>query len=296
MTLFRHLLSALVMTLAVMNSRAAAGSPEAKTATPLTWRITETGFRTYIATWTWDKENKCFAGRWTNGSVATLKVKKLAKNQVVLVRNDSEGMTEGLTARYVGKEQGNNIKGTVEWTFNGQTTKGTWQAFQIGNGLNNQVAPLDKSRFPAEREVLESPGEQKSFPYLGTNFEVVGPSTATYNCIAHSLGIHYRWVNPQTGPSTNPLSLMDQMYKAQGYVRMSRMDFRREDGKEKVVVYATLTAERNIKSVTHAAIQSSDGTWTSKLGKLALIRHLTPQALNGPVYGQPVAVYVRSRS
>jgi hypothetical protein len=296
MTLFRHTLSALVISLVALTSRAFASSPQAKATAPLTWRITEAGHRTYIATWTWDKENKRFVGRWTNGSVAVLKVKKLSKKQVVLVRNDPEGMTEGMTARYVGKEQGNTVKGTVEWTFNGQTTKGTWQAFQLGNGGTNQIAPLDKGRFPAERQILDSPVEQKSFPQLGSNFEVLGPSTPTYNCIAHSLGIHYRWVNPQTGPSNNPLNQMDQMYKAQGYVRLTKLDCRLVAGKQKVVVYATLTADRRIKAVTHAAMQSEDGTWTSKLGKLALIRHLTPQALNGPVYGQPVAVYVRSRS
>ena len=48
-----------------------------------------------------------------------------------------------------------------------------------------------------------------------------------------------------------------------------------------------------IVEVTHGALQDRDGTWTSKLGQLALIRHRTPAALNGPTYGQPVAVYAR---
>jgi hypothetical protein len=39
----------------------------------------------------------------------------------------------------------------------------------------------------------------------------------------------------------------------------------------------------------------ADGTWTSKLGKMAVIRHATPDSLDGPDYGQPVAVYVRKR-
>jgi hypothetical protein len=40
-------------------------------------------------------------------------------------------------------------------------------------------------------------------------------------------------------------------------------------------------------------VQEPDGTWMSKLGALALIHHATLEALRGPVYGTPVAVYVR---
>jgi hypothetical protein len=48
---------------------------------------------------------------------------------------------------------------------------------------------------------------------------------------------------------------------------------------------------------THAARQAPNGTWTSKLGRAPLIRHLTPEAVNctgADGYGRPVAVYVRT--
>jgi len=61
------------------------------------------------------------------------------------------------------------------------------------------------------------------------------------------------------------------------------------------VVYALRRRDGSIKEVTHAALQLRDGTWTSKLGKLALIRHRTPQDLDGPSYGVPIAVYVRAK-
>ena len=83
------------------------------------------------------------------------------------------------------------------------------------------------------------------------------------------------------------------MYRAKGYGRVKGLDLSVTTGVQKVVVYATMTNGR-IASVTHAAVQERTGTWTSKLGKLALIRHRTPEALNGPVYGQPVAVYIRA--
>ena len=151
-------------------------------------------------------------------------------------------------------------------------------------------APLDRTRLAQYRQGLEwSP----SFPNLGTNFEVMDVSTSRYNCIAHSLGIHDRWVNPITTAGSNPLSGMDGLYRAQGYQRMSGLDFSLQPGFQKVVVYATTQSNGTIKEVTHGALQSADGSWTSKLGQLALIRHLTPDVLNGPAYGRPVAVYIR---
>ena len=153
-----------------------------------------------------------------------------------------------------------------------------------------QPSLFDKTRYPNERKpLLGRPG----FPHLGGNFEVLAASTPAYNCIAHSLGIHDKWINPQTGPTDAPLSPMDQMYLARGYYRSKSLNFQLEPGKQKVVVYGQ-KQDGYIAKITHAAIQTRKGLWTSKLGKLALISHLTPQALSGPDYGVPVAVYVKS--
>jgi hypothetical protein len=86
---------------------------------------------------------------------------------------------------------------------------------------------------------------------------------------------------------------MDPLYHSAGYRRLPRLDFRRQPGEQKVVVYGLRDESGRITRVTHAAIQTADGTWQSKLGALALIRHLTPQALAGPEYGVPIAVYAR---
>ncbi len=151
--------------------------------------------------------------------------------------------------------------------------------------------PLDKTKDPDERKFLEGPEGKKVFPKLGSDFEVLGPSTDEYNCIAHTLDDHTQWVNPETGSTDNPLGKMDDMYAKKGYKRSPTMDISKEPGKEKVVVYATKNPDGSINEVTHGATQASDGTWTSKLGQGPLIRHETPGALNGPVYGEPVAVY-----
>jgi type VI secretion system secreted protein VgrG len=149
--------------------------------------------------------------------------------------------------------------------------------------------PLDYNRYPAARlrAVLA-----RGFPRL-TDFEVVDPTVGQrYNCIAHSLGIHSYWVNPRTGPAESPLLYMDRIYRTIRYTRVPGLDFRLVRGLKKVVVYAHVSGGR-IREVTHAALQEADGTWTSKLGQLPLIRHRTPQDLSGPSYGQPVAVYLK---
>jgi hypothetical protein len=317
MILLRKILPVFVLGLAALllpggaaraQSAASAGAAfrTESAAKPIVLRVTETGPRKSVADWTWDRQNKRFEGRWNNGSRGHIRLKELDKNKVVFTRVDPAGRTAGLKARYVGTFQGKTIKGTVHWTYKGQTARGTWSGYALGNngtGERRGVSPpmhrkarLNKARFPDERHALHTPAQRRAFPLLRDNFEVLARSTPRYNCIAHSLGIHGRWVNPVTGPSSHPLAGMDQMYQARGYVRLRQLDYRLEPGKQKVVVYAMLRPDKRIKAVTHAALQAADGTWTSKLGKLALIRHLTPQALNGPVYGRPVAVYVRNRS
>ncbi len=162
-----------------------------------------------------------------------------------------------------------------------------------GSAISQAASPRAAASYPRERAVIEGAAMRQSHPHLGSRFEVLGPSTKSYNCIAHSLGIHDRWISPQTGPAQNPLAWADRLYAAQGYRRLPGLDFRRQPGVQKVVVYATRQPDGTIRQVTHAAVQSPGGGWTSKLGKLALIRHGTPQALNGPSYGEPVAVYIR---
>ena len=164
-----------------------------------------------------------------------------------------------------------------------------------GQGISTgpqAVFRLDKSRFPAARQAVTQSG---GFPNLGDRFEVIDPTIGTrYNCIAHSLGIHSRWINPETGPAGMRLAPMDRLYREKGYARAKKLDFARIPEVQKVALYA-LVRNGQIQEITHAAVQEPTGTWTSKLGKLPLIRHTHPTALSGGAYGVPVAVYVRLR-
>ena len=127
-----------------------------------------------------------------------------------------------------------------------------------------------------------------AFTSMRGEFEVQGARTSRFNCIAWSLGITSTWINP---PKT--WAGCDQLNGQYGYQRIGTLDFTYTKGYEKVVLYGKVNAWGQVTEFTHQARQLRDGTWTSKLGQLATIRHVTPDTLNGQGYGVPVAVYVR---
>ena len=144
---------------------------------------------------------------------------------------------------------------------------------------------FDTSRYPAQRHEVDAL-RTKGLPHLSRNYEVLRPGTSTFNCIAWSLGVTRKWLWPG-----NSIRAFDQLNAQFGYHKLSQMDFRLQPGVAKVVLYAKTVNGHLVP--THQARQGADGTWTSKLGKLAVIRHATPNALDGPDYGRPVAVYAR---
>jgi hypothetical protein len=143
-------------------------------------------------------------------------------------------------------------------------------------------AEADTRTITSERRVIDAGG----FPSLHGDYRVLSPSTPKYNCIAWSLGITSQWVWP--GDRVTDFDHLNARY---GYRRLHGLDYGVQPGVDKIVLYGKQEHGRWV--VTHQARQLSDGTWTSKLGKLALIRHRTPEALSGPDYGRPLAVYVR---
>ena len=135
-----------------------------------------------------------------------------------------------------------------------------------------------------------------SLPNLGKNYEILGSATPRYNCIAWVLGHQDRWVWPG-----EQLPGFDRLFGQYGYRNSgglnnrggnTRLDFSRQPGMEKIVLYAKHLPDGSW-AATHSARQLADGTWSSKLGQAQLIRHNSPQDVEGGVYGVPVAVYVR---
>jgi hypothetical protein len=165
---------------------------------------------------------------------------------------------------------------------------------------------LDMSRYPSIRMALMNESYRREFPNLGSQFEVLGPGTGvgspgqrgTYNCLAWAVGRVNDWVwiqNYQGGHMLYMYDGMDSFLRNYGYQRASTPNYSLERGVQKIAVYAktNIGGEPGRYEITHVALQMPDGTWTSKLGGEPLIRHLTPQALNGPKFGQVVAVYTR---
>jgi hypothetical protein len=155
------------------------------------------------------------------------------------------------------------------------------------SGTSTSTRRADAVRYQHERDELDQI-RAKSFPRL-SKYDVIGSATPKYNCIAWSLGVTSRWVWPGTS-----LASFDDLNAQYGYRRMSRMDFSLEAGVEKVVLYGKMVDGKF--EATHQARQNPDGTWTSKLGKMALIRHASPDSLDGPDYGKPYAVYYRKKT
>ena len=122
---------------------------------------------------------------------------------------------------------------------------------------------------------------------------MLGPATRAYNCIAYSLGRDDEWINAETGAADDPLSKLDRRYEENGYRRLAVLDPSLQVGTHKIVVYAMRNADGMRVEIKHAARQEKDGTWSSNLGQGPLIRHETAEALSGPAYGEPVAVYAR---
>jgi type VI secretion system secreted protein VgrG len=149
------------------------------------------------------------------------------------------------------------------------------------------AASFDTGRYASQRREIDGMRAQ-GFPHLGSNYEVLRPATTTYNCIAWSLDVTNDWIWPGSS-----LKSFDRLNAAHGFRRLPQLDFKPQPGVEKVVLYAKTVNGHLV--ATHQARQMPDGTWTSKLGKMAVIRHATPEALDGPDYGRPVAVYARKR-
>jgi hypothetical protein len=130
------------------------------------------------------------------------------------------------------------------------------------------------------------------FPRLGEHgFTVTSPQDNRYNCIAWAAGDDTRWwwpgviAQPIGGyywPTRNLREAVDNFESAfatLGYMRCETKDY--EPGYEKVAIYVGADG-----SPTHAARQTRDGRWVSKLGKLEDICHSDIEGVCGERYGQ----------
>ena len=136
------------------------------------------------------------------------------------------------------------------------------------------------------------------FPDLRTaGYRVTSPATPSYNCFAWAgedtrnwwqpLELHgYFW--PAEIPAELTLESLAAVYQGLGYSACDSAEF--ELGFEKIAIYAEPDG-----TPTHAARQISSGAWTSKLGELEDIEHLTLASLE-TFYGKVRKILRRSRA
>jgi hypothetical protein len=146
-----------------------------------------------------------------------------------------------------------------------------------------------------------TPEEQQAvawFPALAGDavFKKTSDKTAGYNCIAFAAGDDTEWWWPIQGlgrkvywpgwaPRQLTLAAFVAVFEGLGYRRCR--NGARKRGTEKIAIYVDAAGVP-----THAAIQTEDGLWQSKLGSFIDIRHSAVDLLTG--YGT-VAVYMQRR-
>ena len=132
----------------------------------------------------------------------------------------------------------------------------------------------------------------QAFPrLLSEGFEIVGEPTDQYNCIAYAAGdttkpwIHYTdhyW--PEYASRSGNIQSLVEVFAGLGFKECD--DSSVEDNYEKVALY-----EQQDKW-EHAAIQTPNGRWRSKMGQEVVIEHRSPESLSGGMYGNPT-IYMR---
>lgn len=138
----------------------------------------------------------------------------------------------------------------------------------------------------------------RQYPNLNDgNSRVTSPLCVLYNCIAWTVGnqIRYIWPDsdnsygwPPTIPREATVAAFVQFYRLCGFIACA--DSALEHGYEKVAIFA------DNDGVQHASRQLDNGNWTSKLGDLADVEHITLAAVAGGEFGEPVAYMRRAKT
>lgn len=129
----------------------------------------------------------------------------------------------------------------------------------------------------------------RAFPYLTTeNFEIVGPPSGRYNCIAYAAGdTSKRWDNhlgrywPPWATRSSSMQSLKEVFAGLQYEECQ--DGNHEAGYQKLALYEARGA------MQHAAAQMPNGRWRSKMGSGPVIEHDSPASLAAGPYGEPTA-------
>ena len=132
----------------------------------------------------------------------------------------------------------------------------------------------------------------ESFPNLACEeFDIVEPPSRRYNCIAYAAGDIANWWEPIRGrywplhaTRSGSIESLREVFVGLGFEQS--VDSTLEDGYEKVALYE----EQGMWQ--HAALQTPNGRWRSKMGQGPVIEHPSPESISGGIYGNPTT-YMR---
>jgi hypothetical protein len=131
---------------------------------------------------------------------------------------------------------------------------------------------------------------------------ITSPRSNGYNCIAWAAGDNTRWwwpvplrgINywPAGVPREQTIAAFVAAFGTRRFAPCR--DGSLEEGIEKVALFARPMGALLVP--THAALQLESGQWTSKMGSLEDIVHITLDGVNGPAYGEAVQFLSRPRN
>lgn len=152
------------------------------------------------------------------------------------------------------------------------------------NELTTRAASMRRVPTQAEKDNLK-----KDFPNLDVNnISVTGEATGTYNCIAYSMGITNKWIDPESFYND-----FIEQYKNAKTLYGSSCNYEQtstEGSNATVDGWGTSSID-----MTHGSVVYSSGTWESKLGRYLRITHKRSE-LSGTLYGRILVSFIESRT
>lgn len=136
------------------------------------------------------------------------------------------------------------------------------------------------------------------FPGLkGSGYRRTSEKTPDYNCVAWAMGESHRWWEAVKMPgyhwpdgisNDGSVKAVVALFRREGFSKCEKNTL--ESGYQKVAIYGDEDGE-----FLHVARQESDGSWSSKVGRLADMSHPTLECLCGIEYGA-VKVVMRRKA
>ncbi len=135
---------------------------------------------------------------------------------------------------------------------------------------------------------------EKLFPNLKqAGYKITSAADVDYNCIAWAVGDSRQWWEPLPGLYWPPgvqkeysITAYLRIFAIHGYTPCDHADL--EPGYQKIAIYVDADG-----LPCHAARQTAEGKWTSKIGELEDIEHGTLESLEGEAYGTVVQIMKR---